>query len=357
MIYKPNFEESKVYWRAFWEREVIDRPLLCVTAPKDGVRPPSAAFTPSICFQHCMDGTFDTLLKKYDARAAAMYYGGEAIPQFEITLGPDQYAAFLGAPLLTNDETYTTWAHPIVDDWETFEVAIDKSPGGYYDQIEKFFERGAELMQDRFLLATLDMHSHMDALSALRGPMGLCYDVMDCPEKVHKILDAVRKTYPDIFNMTRDAGKMERSGYTCWAPLYSEESYSVVSCDFACMLSPEQTREFVIPAVEEEAAFLTNSLYHIDGAGALKNLDDILAIERIGAIQWVPGAGQPRTLQWMDVLHKIQDAGKGLWIYDWSIDEIKAHFRDLKPEGLVFTIGCRSQKEADDLIRYVKTHM
>ncbi len=357
MINKPNFEESKVYWRAFWEREVIDRPLICVTAPKDGVRPPSAGWTPAICYKHCMDGTFDELLNQCDARAAAMYFAGESIPTFEITLGPDQYAAFLGAPLKTNDETYTTWAQPIVDDWDNFEVKIDKSEGGYFYRVKKFFERGAELAKDRFFLATLDMHSNMDALSALRGPMGLCYDIMDCPEKVHKTLNAVRNTYPDIFNMFREAGDMQSRGYTCWAPLYSEESFTVTSCDFACMLSPEQTREFVLPAIEEEAAFLKNTLYHIDGAGALKNLDDILAIEGINAIQWVPGAGQPRTLEWMDVLHKIQDAGKGLWLYDWSIDEIKEHFKELKPEGLVFTVGSRSQREADDLIRYVKTHM
>lgn len=64
MIYKPNFEESKMYWRAFWEREVIDRPLICVTAPKDGVRVPHSGKTPAICYRHCMDGTFDELLNR-----------------------------------------------------------------------------------------------------------------------------------------------------------------------------------------------------------------------------------------------------------------------------------------------------
>ena len=36
--YKPDFERAKTYWKAFWEKEVIDRPLISITAPKDNVQ-------------------------------------------------------------------------------------------------------------------------------------------------------------------------------------------------------------------------------------------------------------------------------------------------------------------------------
>ena len=37
--YKPNFSETQTYFDAFWQKEVIDRPVVCVTAPKKGAEP------------------------------------------------------------------------------------------------------------------------------------------------------------------------------------------------------------------------------------------------------------------------------------------------------------------------------
>ncbi len=49
--------------------------------------------------------------------------------------------------------------------------------------------------------------------------------------------------------------------------------------------------------------------------------------------------------------------GKGLWIFDWTAEEIKQHFRELRPEGLIFEVGTKNVKEAEELVRYVKNHM
>ena len=358
MIYKPNFEESKRYWRAFWEKEVLDRPLLCVTAPKSNTNIPSYNNTPTISYQNCMNGTFDNLLKEYDAYAAATYFGGEAIPAFDITLGPDQYAGFLGGNIEAIDGYYTTWAHPVIKDWDQFICSIDKSSGGYFDQVKKYYEYASHFSKDRFLLNMLDLHSNLDALSALRGPQNLCMDLLDCPEKVQIALDAVRKTYPEIFEMAYTAGDMENRGSIGWSPTYCEKGkFAVIQCDFSCMISPTMARDFVIPAIEEEASYLDHCVYHYDGKEALGHLEDILAIPQIDVIQWVPGDGNPRSIAWMELLHKIQKAGKGLWIFDWTVEEIKHNFKQLKPEGLVFSVSAESENEADKLLTYVKQHM
>ena len=102
---------------------------------------------------------------------------------------------------------------------------------------------------------------------------------------------------------------------------------------------------------------MDNAAYHYDGKEALVHLDDILAIKGIDAIQWVPSDGQPRSVEWMDLLRRIQAAGKGLWIYDWTADEIKTRFKELKPEGLVFYVGVESEGEGHELIEYVRKHM
>ena len=158
--------------------------------------------------------------------------------------------------------------------------------------------------------------------------------------------------------MAYKAGNMEKTGSIGWAPTYAHKGkFAVIQCDFSCLISPQQVREFVIPAVEEEAAFLDYSVYHYDGKDALGHLDDILAIKDIDVIQWVPGDGQPRSIEWMELLKKIQKAGKGLWIYDWTCEEILQNFKELKPEGLVFSVGASSEDEAKRLVENVARKM
>lgn len=353
-----NYDRKVEYWNAFWQNEVIDRPLICVTAPKNGVKYHTHNRTDNTTARACMNETYDQFLDSYIQHMHSTYYGGESIPFINITLGPDQYAGFLGADINMAEDMDTTWVHKIVDDWDEFEVKILKDNESYFKKIEKFLSYAAKKSNREFIVGMLDLHSNMDALSALRGPQDLCFDLYDYPEKIHEVLNKVRKTYSEIFDMAYKAGEMEKTGSVGWAPTYVPKGkFAVIQCDYSCLISPEQVREFVIPAIEEEASFLDYNVYHFDGKDALGHLDDILAIKDIDVIQWVPGDGQPRSIEWMDLLKNIQSSGKGLWIYDWTYDEIISNFKNLKPEGLVFSVGAATEDEAKRLVENVAKKM
>ncbi|NLG37107.1 MAG: hypothetical protein GX549_03765 [Clostridiales bacterium] len=301
-----------------------------------------------------MSGQYEANLEAFEEVVASTYYGGEAIPAMEVTLGPDQYAGFLGARILAHGDMSTTWAEAVVDDWSIFEAQIDREPGGYFDSIRRYMTAAAKYAKGKFLIHMLDFHSNMDALSALRGPQNFCLDLYDCPDEVHRALRDVRNTYAEIFDMAYDAGDMANRGSIGWSPTYCGEGrFAVIQCDFICMISPEKAREFVIPAIEEEAAFLDHSVFHLDGKGALAHLDDILAIDNIDVIQWVPGEGQPRTLFWMDLLKRIQKAGKSIWVPDWTADEIRALHKELEPDKVVYSLQAPSQAQAENLLLYL----
>ena len=354
----PDFERKKRYWDAYWKKEVLDRPLICVTAPKDGCTPHVHIQNDNITALACLREEYDPFLESFARSVDTTYFGGESIPYLNLTLGPDQYAAFLGADIHAEDGFQTTWVHRIVEDWRDFKVRIKDGPGSYLDKITRFMAYAHRAAEGRYLVSMLDLHSNMDALSALRGPQDLCFDLMDCPEEVHRVLDDVRRTYIPIFEKAYHAGGMARTGSIGWAPTYCAEGrFAVIQCDFSCMISPDQAREFVIPAIAEEAAYLDRCVYHYDGKGALGHLDDILAIKDIDVIQWVPGEGNPRSIEWMDLLKKIQRAGKGLWIYDWTPEEIHANFRELSPEGLVFSTWVPRQQDAELLLEKVARSM
>lgn len=347
---RKHLEHTRKYADAFWKHEMLDRPYVSVRAP---IQPSDFSFTPAESFRTCMSGAYDSALQGMLAHVEKTYYGGEALPVLELTLGPDQYAGFLGAKIETNRETFTTWSVPCVEDWADFTVAIDRSETGYFHKLREFFVYAAEFCRDKFLLNTLDLHSNLDALSALRGPMDLCYDLMDCPEDVSRVLDEVRKTYEEVYNLAYEGGNMKEIGTLGWIPAYCEGRSAVLQCDFSCMISPEQGRRFVFPAIQEEAASHEHCIYHLDGKDALVHLDTILAIPEIDCIEWVPGAGAPKSYDWMDLLKKIQAAGKSVWVDDWTVEDVKRYHRELQPDKVGYLLWASDPGEAEGILEYL----
>lgn len=347
--FKPDFERARTYWRAFWEHAVLDRPIVMAPTLKDPAHPVKR---PSILNR--AGGDYRGALARFEHWAAATYFAGEAMPSMDVWFGPDQFAAFMGAELAYAEDNETSWTTPCVTDWRTVQLKLDETPRSAWMELLDFVRTAAQHGQGKYLVSTLDMHTNLDALRGLRGTQELCFDLVDCPDEVERAMRQVRALYAPVYEAVYAAGDMQR-GTTSWLPSYCEQRFAVVECDVICLLGPRHARRFVLPAIAEEAAYLDHCIFHLDGPAALTHLDDLLAIPDIDAIQWVPGDGQPRSVEWMTLLQKIQAAGKGLWL-DWTIDEIHQHYRDLRPEGLCFHLTPASPQEADELLEWLKRH-
>ena len=61
---------------------------------------------------------------------------------------------------------------------------------------------------------------------------------------------------------------------------------------------------------------MDHSFYHLDGPDATQHVDALLEIDELHGIQWTPGAGQEpvESEVWWPMLHKIQEAGKSLFL-------------------------------------------
>jgi hypothetical protein len=188
----------------------------------------------------------------------------------------------------------------------------------------------------------------------LRGGQKLLFDLIDTPDLVREAMNQIRKLYRKIYDEFYVYGNKENLGTTCGLPLYSSGKYNRIQSDFICLLGPDMFREFVLPAIVEEAQFLDHNCFHLDGADALKHIDDILAIEEIDSIQWVPGAGKKTQFQWPEVLHKIQNAGKSIHIFDSSIEEIKIYHKEYKPELIVYEVKASSRVEGLEFLDWLK---
>ncbi len=218
--------------------------------------------------------------------------------------------------------------------------------------MQKFLKHATDFSEGKFIINTIDFHTNLDLLSAIRGPQNFCMDILDVPDDVEQALSRARKLFPVVYNKLYEIGKMKERGTTSWLPFYCKDKFAVIECDFVCMISPNDSRRFLIPALTEEAEFLDHSIFHLDGVNALVHADDILQIDAIDGIQWVPGDGKPPMLDWMDLLKKIQKHKKGLFLQA-TPDEVKLFHKELKPEGVFYMVDAKSEKEADDLLNWL----
>jgi len=355
--YKPDFSEARVAWNHYWAGEKWRRPLV---VPDPILKNPGIVTNSpwEKRYFYALQGNYQQSLDLIEAWMESHVYPAETIPAFGPDHGPDQFAACLGTTLCSSpDSPGTAWIKPFVDDWhKVLPLGLDEKNVVWQSWL-KFTRLLGEHARGKYLVGVCDLHSNADALSAIRGPDRLCLDFYDSPELVERAMRDVRQLYQPVYNrLYAAAGYSRETGTSGWTPFWCEGKFATIQCDFICLVSPEISRRYILPALEEEAEFLDHCVYHLDGPGALPHLADILAIKKIDVIQWVSSAGQPKMWQpeWLDVLKRCQKAGKGLQIYDLTIDEAKSIHRQLSPAGLVYCVNAKTTGEVDDFCRWLE---
>lgn len=344
--YKPDFERARRYWDALWHHEVIDRPCTLVTAPT--VDKPSG-YSRIVA----VEDDFSVVLDQCDAYLESHAFLGEAMPSFRPGFGPDQMAGFLGAPLVINKGSSTTsWSEKIVEDWDSFlPMRIDES-NTCFQRMHEFHRLAEAHVDGRCLLCDIDMHSNIDLLESLRGAQDLLFDMIDEPDLVLNAMSQARKLYKQVYEAFYGYGNKASLGTTSGLPMYDGGRFNRIQADFIALLNPELFRRFVLPAIEEEAQYLDRSAFHLDGPDALTHLDDLLSIDAIDAIQWVSGAGNKPQIEWPEVLHKIQAAGK-IIILHLGVEDVKRIHGDYDPSLLVYDVGARTVDEGMELLDWL----
>ena len=326
--YKPDFSRAQRYWDALWNRDIIDRPCTLVTVPRHG---DASKYSRIIA----ADDDFEDILAECDAYLESHLFLGEAMPCFRPGFGPDQMAGFVGAPLVINKGSSTTsWSEKIVTDWEEFLPLSIEDDNIYCRRMKEFHEAAEERITGRCLLCEIDLHSNIDLLEGLRGAQNLMFDMIDSPDIILEALSQAHDIYRQISEEFYRYGSKAVLGTTSALPMYDRGRYNRIQADYIALLSPDLFRRFVLPFIEAEAEYLDRSCFHLDGPDALKHLDDILAVPELDAVQWVSGAGSKPQIEWPDVLHRVQAAGK-IIILHLSASDVKRIHGEYKPELVV----------------------
>ncbi len=348
---KPDYEESKKRYDAFWECEIIDRPPVSIVLPKEETKP-----IPTKTYASDKDRWLDVAFR---AETIALHlenfeYIADSLPIAWPNMGPEIFSAWCGCDYKYGENT--TWTEPCIFDWERDmgKARFDEEHPLFKKTVE-FTELLLEKGRDSFIVGLTDLHPGGDHLAALRDPQQLAVDMIENVDFVkQKLADSYEEYYRvyDIFYAMLRAAEMP---ITSWTPLIHDGRYYIPSNDFSCMISTGMFVDVFLAGLIEECQFYERSVYHLDGPGALRHLDTLLDIQELDAVQWVCGAGNEGFARWVDVYQRIQRAGKGIQL-GITLDELPMVFETLRPEGIWFShiSGIDSKTTADRVLQRIE---
>lgn len=341
---------------AFWTGELEQGPLMWVTVP-DAVHgtPPAEPATEDELWTDVQ-----YVIEAADYSLSHTRYFGDALPIHNVWLGPDQVAAWLGAEMTLRPRHNTSWVKPFVEDWSMHpQLAIDPHNRWwklYLDILRASVEHG----KDRWVTTYPDLHTGVDGLSAIRGSENLLLDLMESPDEVRRAMRDMTGLFKRVVDTVSEIVLPRGQGTTNWTAGWSRKRFLCIGQnDFSCMISPAMFDEFCLPDTVETTNFVDHSIYHLDGPGAIRHVPRLLEIEKLNCIQWIHGAGQPSAAHWLDLLKKIQDAGKSVQVFYGpghgddanTVEDLKILRRELDPNRLFFWAVATSVEEAQALMK------
>lgn len=335
---------------AFWTGTLVRGPLLWITVPAAVPGAQTERAWTDVEYATAVAG--ETLCRSH--------YAGDALPVRHPWLGPDQFAAWLGAELTIRPEENTSWVKPFISDWTQREPLVIDPRNRWWQLYLELVRASVEAGRGKWVTAYPDIHSGIDGLSAIRGPDQLAADLLDAPAEIHRAMTEMTAAYRMVVDTVSDIIVPAGQGTSNWTMGWSAGRFGCIGQnDFSCMIGPDMFREFCLDDTTACVNHLDRSLYHLDGPGAVKHLSELLAIKRLDCIQWIQGAGNPPPSRWLPMLQQIQAGGKSVQLFygpDHGDDvvleqEIDTLCRELDPSRLFFWIIASSAAEADFLAR------
>ena len=347
--FKPDYEASKQRIDAFWECELVDRPVVqfALYKPQEEQTPLpiSGHATPA---DRWMDAEYQAELAL--ASLSNREFLGDTLPVASPNLGPEVFAAFYGCPIHFGDYG-TSWTEPILGDWNDVEsVQLDwESP--YLKKLHEMTDRLLDIGKGKFIVGMADWHPGGDCVAALRDPKNLAMDMLTHVEEVKALLDQIETDYYRMYDAFYQKLRAASQPISAWTTLVSDGKYYIPSNDFSIMISKEMYDDVFLPGLVRECQFLDRSIYHLDGRGALRHLESILGIAELDALQFVPGTGHETFSRWVEVYRRAQAAGKGVQI-DCDFSELDQVIEALDPHGVFLTVrDVPSREAAEHMLR------
>jgi len=342
---------------AFWNGNLTDGPLIWALVPdaKPGT-PPTPPPTEAEEWTNV-----DYVMAKAEDSLARTYYAGDALPVHNPWLGPDQVAAWLGAEITFKPRDNTSWVKPFVNNWEDHaDLRLDPENRWWKLYLE-ILRASATRGRGKWVTCYPDLHTGIDGLAAIRGPEQLMIDLFEQPETIKRAMRQMTRLWKEIVDAVDAVVLPTGQGTTNWTLGWSSQRFICLGQnDFSCLVGPDMFADFLLEDTAECCQYADRIIYHLDGPGALQHLPRLLEIDALHCVQWIQGAGATLPSTWLDLLKRIQDAGKTVQVFyagahggDADISrELEILCRALDPDRLFCVAYVDSVAKADAIASY-----
>lgn len=338
MRFKDDIAEAQARVEDWWNNRKSDRACIQVT----GRLPEPVIQLPTVNHNTLHDywTNPEVVIPRIINEMGTKWFGAESFPVLSPVPGRivSIICKYLGAPNRYIDDQ-TTWSEPIIDDWEN-PPPLEWNPENEWWKItQRNLRACAEEIRNRELECYLghpDLNGPTEILAGLRNPEKLCIDLIMETEQVkqaaRKVQDVWYKAWDAVQEITAEFG-----GCFTFMGIWSKLQAPDLQSDFSSLISPDMFGEFMLPLIREQSKRFPRSVFHLDGPDMVRHLEMLLKEESIDAIQWVEGAGAGPVSRWMDVMKRIQDGGKSLYVYcePW---EVPILLKELSPQGLMMVV-------------------
>lgn len=297
---------------AFWKGTLRGGPLLWVTVP-GALWPGPAPARPETDEAQWTD--VDYQMAKAEHSLAGTAWFADALPVYNPWLGPDQFSAWLGGDLSFSTANNTSWTHAFIEDWQAFPDFAIRRDGRWWRAYIALLEASVERGRDRWVTGYPDLHTGIDALGAMRGAELLMMDMVTEPETIKRAMARMTGLWKEVVDEVSALVLPAGQGTGNWTGGWSADRFLCVGHnDLSCLIGPDMFDEFCLEDTRACCGHADHVIYHLDGPDALRHLPSLLSIGEIDCVQWIQGAGNPHPSAWIDLLRRIQDAGKSVQV-------------------------------------------
>lgn len=348
--WKENLGETKKHYIDWWNHEGVVVNMW--EHFQNGVRPHADVAMP--------EAPKDLNQKWFDPQWRAQYLDwyvahsslkADMLPVANTQLGPGSLAAILGGVFEGGEDTI--WIHP--DPHYTDELHFDENHPNYL--LHKQLLRACkEKAQGHYYVGMPDLMEGMDILAAIKGTDKVLMDTVMQPEVLERQMQWINnvyfKVFDEFYDIIREGDEMAFCYFSAWAP----GRMSKLQCDISTMISVEDYRRFVQPFIREQTEKIDYTLYHLDGVGATHHLPALLEIDKLNAIQWTPGVGEPQggSPKWYDLYRKILDGGKSIMACWVTIDELRPLLENIGCNGVHLEMDFHNEDEVEQALEIVE---
>ena len=343
-INTPHWADAQERWRAFWAGELLDRPPVLIIVERPDA-PPAPEEPADHQLRWC---DADYLIRRGEARVAAHTYLGEALPVAEPLM-----AAW--CPVYGGTVRYlpdTIWIDPAAADWATAPDWTAAWEDEGWRLLTNIYGQIVEAAARRCMVGLPPLLTPNDLLSMLRGGETFLMDLLTEPDRVTRTLEIMDRNHMRMWHEL-DGMRDRATGYSNWWPVWCPEKLRIVQSDISCMISGELFSRFILPELDALGSDVEHLFYHLDGPDAIRHLEAICSVDKIHAVQWVPGAGNPgHGLHWLDLYRRIQELGRAVWV-GCSEAELPPIMKELDPSKLLLSLSARDEQDAHRLLQRV----